>query len=422
MAQVLGGPILREITGFLFLVAYVLCSGSGILGVSIAFNALSNHGACTIWFSFTAAVLVIATASVRKFQQIAWLTWAGFISIFMAVFIVVIAVTTLDRPAAAPQTGDYDLGYAVIAYPTFAVGMTASATIFVSTAGTSAFLPVISEMRHPKDFRKALFLCMGICNAAYLSLSLVVFRWCGKWVASPSLGSAGPTIKKVSYGIGLIGLIVSGCLYLHVAAKYLFVRILRNSPHLQTNSIVHWVTWLSCTIGLGSLAWILAEAIPIFNYLIALTGSICFAPLAIALPGGLWLYDHGAYRSGSIGQKAMYWAHWLLPLIGAFLCVGGTYGVVKSIINAYATGVIGKQQRLGEHSQLLIFSQEVPSRARITLVRRRCGLRDYSYTILMNKSLRVHAHFLFHVLLPRILSPSSMGIPIRACLSLEISQ
>lgn len=267
-------------------------------------------------------IVVTAAASVRKFHQIGWLTWAGFTSIFIAVFIVVVAVTTtLDRPAAAPQTGDYELGYFVIA------SITASATIFVSSARTSAFLPVISEMRTPKDYHKALYTCMAIVQAAYLSFSLVVYSWCGQWVASPSLGSAGPVIKKVAYGIGLIGLIVSTCLYLHVAAKYLFVRILRNSPHLQQNTWVQWTTWLSCTVGLASISFILAEAVPIFNYLIALAGSVCFAPLAIMLPGFLWLYDHGAYRKGNVGQKAMYYAHCFLPLLGAFLCVGGHMGL-----------------------------------------------------------------------------------------------
>ncbi len=176
MAEVLGGVVLKELVGFLFLVAYVLCSGSGILGVSIALNALSDHGACTVWFSFVATVIVIAAASVRKFHKIGWLTWAGFVSIFAAVFIVVVAVTTLDRPAAAPQTGDYELGYYVIAHPNFAAGIVASATIFVSSAGTSAFLPVVSEMRKPKEFNKALFVCMGIVNAAYLAFSLVVYK------------------------------------------------------------------------------------------------------------------------------------------------------------------------------------------------------------------------------------------------------
>lgn len=48
----------------------------------------------------------------------------------------------------------------------------------------------------------------------------------------------------VAYGIGMIGLIASAVIYLHVAAKYMFVRILRNSPHLQANTVVHWSTWL----------------------------------------------------------------------------------------------------------------------------------------------------------------------------------
>jgi hypothetical protein len=89
MAMVVGGPILRECTGALFVIAYVLCTGSGILGVSIALNALSSHAACTVWWSFIATIFVVACASVRKFQKIGWLTWAGFVSIYLAVFIVV---------------------------------------------------------------------------------------------------------------------------------------------------------------------------------------------------------------------------------------------------------------------------------------------------------------------------------------------
>lgn len=85
---------------------------------------------------------------------------------------------------------------------------------------------------------------MAIVNASYLSFSLIVYRWCGQWVASPSLGSAGQTVKMVAYGIGMVGLLASAVIYLHVAAKYLFVRFLRNSKHLQSNSVVHWATWL----------------------------------------------------------------------------------------------------------------------------------------------------------------------------------
>jgi len=99
-----------------------------------------------------------------------------------------IAVTTLNRPAAAPQTGDFDLGYYAIAHPTFIAGMSASATIFISSSGSSAFLPVIAEMKNPRDYKKALLMCMSLVNASYLTFRLVVYKWCGQWVASPSLG------------------------------------------------------------------------------------------------------------------------------------------------------------------------------------------------------------------------------------------
>ncbi|KZN83916.1 N amino acid transport system protein [Penicillium chrysogenum] len=341
MAEVAGGFSAKELTGLLFLIGYVLVTGNGIIGVSTALNALSHHSACTVWWSLIGAVVIVATASVRKLQHVGWLTYVGFISIYAAVLIVVIGVTTRDRPAAAPQEGPYDLGFVAINNPGFAAGMVASSTIFVSTAGTSAFIPVMSEMRNPKDYKKALYLCMIVVNASYLAFSLVVYRWCGQWVASPSLGSAGQTIKMVSYGVALIGLVVSATIYLHIAAKYIFVRILGKTRHLQANTVVHWATWMGCTIGLGAISFILSETIPIFNYLVALIGSVCFAPLAMCLPGFLWLHSNGHYRRGTLMQKIIYLLHWGMVLLGVFFLVGATYGVIIQIIDAYATGMIG---------------------------------------------------------------------------------
>jgi hypothetical protein len=238
----------------------------------------------------------------------------------------------------------------VIGNPTFVAGITSAATIFCSGAGTSAFLPVISEMKKPRDYNKAVYLCMGIVSASYLSFSLVVYRWCGKWVASPSLGSAGGTIKKVSYGIGLIGLLVSACLYIHVAAKYMFVRLLRDSPHLQKNSVVHWSVWFACTLSMSIVSFLLASGIPIFNYLLALAGSLTFAPLALGLPGYLWIFDHQHYRTASAWKMIVYYLHWVLIGIAAFMTVGGTYGVIQQVIDAYANGEISSAFSCGDNS------------------------------------------------------------------------
>jgi len=308
----------------------------------VAFNSLSHHAACSVWWSFMSMMVIAVGASFRKFHTIGWLTWAGFLSMYVSVFIVVVAVTTLSRPVAAPQTGPYDLGYHVIGNPTFETGMTAVTGIFVSGAGAPMNIQVISEMRKPADYRKALYLCNVIVNASYLTFGLVIYRWCGKWVASPSLGSAGQTIKMVSYGIALIGLFVGAIVYLHLAAKMLFVRILRDSKHLQSNSVIHWTVWLASTFGICAIGFILGEAIPIFNYLIALTGSICFAPLSLCLPPAAWLLDYWGYWKGTFWQK-MFWAAQVISFLCGFLViVGGTYGTVKQIVQAYADGTIGK--------------------------------------------------------------------------------
>ncbi|KAI0405541.1 transmembrane amino acid transporter [Xylaria palmicola] len=350
MAEVVGGKWLREVVGVLFLVTFAIVGASGIFGSSVALNALSSHALCTNYFMLISMVIVFILASLRKFEKIAWLTWAGFLSVFIAVFIVVVGVTTLDRPAAAPQTGDYDFGYHVIGNPSFVAAITSVATIFCSGAGTSAFLPVMSEMKRPRDYNKAVYLCMGIVTASYFTFSLVVYRYCGKWVASPSLGSAGDVVKKVAYGVGITGLLVSACLYIHVAAKYLFVRILRDSKHLQQDSIVHWSVWLLCTAGMSVVSFLIASGIPIFNYLLAIAGSLTFAPLALGLPGYLWVYDHQHYRTGKAWQVLVYYLNWLMIALAAFLTVGGTYGVIQQIIDAYASGEIDQAFSCADNS------------------------------------------------------------------------
>jgi hypothetical protein len=66
-----------------------IVGASGIFGTSVALNVLSNHAICTNWFMLVATIAVLILASVRKFEKIAWLTWAGFLTVYVAVFIVV---------------------------------------------------------------------------------------------------------------------------------------------------------------------------------------------------------------------------------------------------------------------------------------------------------------------------------------------
>lgn len=53
----------------------------------------------------------------------------------------------------------------------------------------------------------------------YVAIGTVIYYYCGSYVASPALGSAGATVKKVAYGIALPGLIASTVIVLHVGGN-----------------------------------------------------------------------------------------------------------------------------------------------------------------------------------------------------------
>ena len=46
------------------------------------------------------------------------------------------------------------------------------------------------------------------------------FSYCGQYVASPSLASAGGTLEKIAYGISVPGFIMTSTLWVHLAAKF----------------------------------------------------------------------------------------------------------------------------------------------------------------------------------------------------------
>ncbi|OCF36058.1 hypothetical protein I317_01847 [Kwoniella heveanensis CBS 569] len=342
MANVVGGTWYRELVGILYVIGYTLVTGSGYIGTATAFNALSEHGACTVWFAFVAFIISTAVAAFPKFGQISVVAWIGVSLLYIAVMIFTIAVGVQSRPFLAPE-GVTDYGYKVVATgTTFITGMTASLIIFVSSSGTSAFIPIIAEMKNPKEYKKPIVCAMLLLNVTYLVVSLVVYRYCGIYIAGVALGSAGTLIKKITYGIGLPGLLVSAILCQHLAAKYFFVRLLRGTEHLQSKTKTHWITWLGSVTLIGIISFIVAEAIPFFGTLIGLVGALAYAPLAIIVPMTLWLYDFGHYRKGSLAQKGLWSFHVLFIGIGAFMTVGGAYAMVQSIIDSYAAGTVDR--------------------------------------------------------------------------------
>ena len=136
----------------------------------------------------------------------------------MTVVTVTIAVGVQDRPSEAPQEGTWVSDYELFKQPTFLQAVGAISIMVFTFAGSTAFFAIVSEMREPEMFTRSLIISQTIVTGTYMTIGIVVYYYCGSYVASPALGSAGTLMKKICYGIGLPGILVSTVILAHVSS------------------------------------------------------------------------------------------------------------------------------------------------------------------------------------------------------------
>lgn len=362
------GRVGREILAIVSCLYMVFVAASGIVALSTSLNAVSVHATCTAVFVIVAAICGFLLASIRTLGQIAWLGWIGVISIVAAILILVISVGVQGQPHDLPAGAHVTIK--IVGHPTFARAMTSVAQLVFASAATPTYFGIVSEMRNPRDYTKSLLWSQGFVTVLYIVIGAVTYKFCGDYVAVPALGSAGPMMKRIAYGVAIPALLVTLTIYTHIPAKYLFVRILRGSPHLTRNSPTHWITWLSCTFGCVMFAYVLASAIPVFGSLIGFIGAL-FCPTMCLMPYAImWLYDHDRdaenpghffnrrfWKFGfwnprlkrSARNKALAWFNRFIVLIGIFITIGGVYAAAIDLEEVSKTNV-GKPWSCADNS------------------------------------------------------------------------
>ncbi|KAI8662084.1 Aa-trans domain-containing protein [Fusarium keratoplasticum] len=346
------GPNYRSV-GWIGTVALMMKTqiGLGVLSIPAVFDTLGivpgviclcAVSAITTWSDYIVSVFKLRHPEVYSIDDAGFLMFGRigreFLGIaFCLFFVVTIAVGIQDRPDAAPREGSWESDFKITNNPSFTEAISAVSALVFAYACTPALFSIASEMREPQHFTRALLVCQGAVTAIYIAIGCVVYYFCGSYVATPALGSAGVTVKKIAYGLALPGLIATTTLMIHFAAKYTFVRILRGSRHLASNSAIHWGTWLSCTLGTTIIAYLIASGIPVFGGLVSLIGALLGTLMSFQPMGCMWLYDNW-----TAGRKnpSVWWALmvvWSVFVIisGTFLMVGGTYGSVVGIVDSY---------------------------------------------------------------------------------------
>ncbi|KXG48024.1 Amino acid transporter, transmembrane [Penicillium griseofulvum] len=363
-AELLLGKAAREFIGVIYYIYLALVAGAGMLTTSVALNALSDHGACTMAFVAVAcASAFIFRTGFRSLEKVAWLSWIGVAGIVFAIWITAIACLTRDRPAGAPP-GPINLDIRVLPQATFTEAMLAISTQLFALGASGTFFSVAAEMKEPRKFTRSLVCGQTFIVITNIAISSIMYGKIGQYLTNPALGSAGVLIKKISYGIAFPGLLVTAVLWSHIAAKYWFVRILRGTRHLQSSTVTHWSVWVGSMAVTVVFGFIVVGVVPFFDDFLSLVGALINPVFTNILPGLMILFYLGekpsiasdrvhrvetaktisamiwlpsafkAYRNGWKQALALVGGV-LMVVVGAFIIVGGTYSSVLSIQASY---------------------------------------------------------------------------------------
>lgn len=85
-------------------------------------------------------------------------------------------------------------------------------------------------------------------------------------------------------------IIIAGVINGHIAFKYVYIRIFRGTDRMHKRDWLAISSWVGIGLFLWVLAWIIAEAIPVFSNLLSLITALFASWFTFGLSGMFWLY------------------------------------------------------------------------------------------------------------------------------------
>ncbi|KAJ5598581.1 hypothetical protein N7537_008665 [Penicillium hordei] len=320
--EVLFGAFGRELFGLGQLLFSIFIMGSHILTFSVMMNTVTEHGTCTMVFTAVGFIICFVCSLPRTMKNMTYISCLSFGSILTAVIITMVAVGVQNQGGhGLKATVDTDLVQA----------FGAVTNIVFAYCAHVAFFGLLAEMEQPKDFPKALIMLQTFEIVFYTVAAVVIYYYVGQDVTSPALGSAGPILKKVAYGIAIPTIIGAGVVNGHIGLKYIYVRMFRGTDRMHKRDMVAVGSWVGIALTCWVIAWIIADAIPVFSDLLSLISSLFASWFSYGLGGVYWLHINKGYWFSSPRKIALTILNVCIILIGGCMCGLGLYVSGKAI-------------------------------------------------------------------------------------------
>lgn len=330
--RVLFGRFGYELFGAGLVLELVMVVGSHALTGSIALSNLNGGHVCSIAFSAISAVILLILAIPPSFTEVAILGYIDFGSILAAVAITIIAtgIQAHDAPGGLS-------GVEWSAWPkedvSFTKAFVAVSNIIFAFSFAIGQFSFMDEMHTPKHYMKSIWASGFAQIAIYTLTGALCYAFVGNSVQSPALLSAGPTISKVAFGVALPVIFISGSINSTVALRYIHGRVWKKSIVRYINTSKGWAAWIGEVTVFTIIAWVIAEAIPIFSDLLSLASALFVSGFSFWIPAIMWFKllckGHWFSRENCLISLGCILAF----IVGVVTLGAGTYATIDDIVS-----------------------------------------------------------------------------------------
>ncbi|KAH6998993.1 transmembrane amino acid transporter protein-domain-containing protein [Ilyonectria sp. MPI-CAGE-AT-0026] len=325
-----------EIFGVMLTLQLVFLTASHCLTGTIAFQTLTESDVCSLVWGVLSAVILLLLAVPPSFAEVAILGYVDFVSIILAIGITIIATGVRKSSISPPVEWS--------AWPkediSFATAFIAICNIFFAYSFSISQFSFMDEMHTPTDYMKSIWTLGGIEIIIYTLTGALIYSFVGVDVKSPAILSSGSTVAKVAFGVALPVIFISGSINTTVGVRYIHGRMYKNSVTRFVNTKKGWISWLALITVFTWISFVVAESIPFFSDLIAITSSLLNSGFTLYIPAMMWfiLLKKGNWYS----KENLFWSivNGFIFIMGLILLVGGTYSSIKNIRDEYKAGTV----------------------------------------------------------------------------------
>ncbi|CAG8015558.1 unnamed protein product [Penicillium olsonii] len=325
-----------------FVALLVFVIGSHCLTGAIAFQTITQSSSCSIIFSVVSAVILLILAIPPSFAEVAILGYIDFASIIIAIGVTMIATGI----QSSSGTGTFVDHTPWSAWPkpglTFSAAIVAANNIVFAFSFAGCLPSFMEDMHTPEDYTKTLWWLGGIQIVIYTLTGSIIYAFVGQEVQSPALLSAGPVISRVVFGIALPVIFISGSINTTVVCRYIHGKVYQDSIVRYVNTRKGWMTWLGLVLVVTILAWVIAEAIPIFSELLSIISALFVSGLSFYIPPIMWfvLLKEGAWYERHNLKPAI--LNGIVFIVGMIIFGCGTYSSIAELVHKFQSGSISK--------------------------------------------------------------------------------